>query len=63
VQKIEDFSSMGESPGVKDSSITRSKLCPEECRLKLARKLQKLGEYLDDDQDDPTLDDFDVEDY
>jgi hypothetical protein len=54
---------MGESPGVKDSSITRSKLCPEECRLKLARELQKLGEYLDDDQDDPTLDDFDVEDY
>jgi hypothetical protein len=26
-------------------------------------QLQKLGEDVDDDQDDPTLDDYDVEDY
>jgi hypothetical protein len=25
--------------------------------------LRKLGEDVDDDQDDPTLDDYDVEDY
>jgi hypothetical protein len=54
---------MGESSGAKDSSITRSELHPERYHPKLARQLRKLGEDVDDDQDDPTPDDYDVEDY
>jgi hypothetical protein len=29
----------------------------------LRGQLQKIGEDVDDDQDDPTLDDYDVEDF
>jgi hypothetical protein len=54
---------MEESSGVKDSSIIRSELCLEEYDVKLARVAIETWEDVDDDQDDLTLDDYDVEDY
>jgi hypothetical protein len=54
---------MGESLGVIDPSITSFELRPEGYHLKLVRAATKLDEDVDDFQDDPTLDNYDVEDY
>jgi hypothetical protein len=63
VQKIEDLQAWERVQewniqALQDLSFTQKGIIP--C---LQGQLQKLGEDVDDDQDDPTLDDYDVEDY
>jgi hypothetical protein len=63
VQKIEDLQAWERVQewniqALQDLSFAQKGIIP--C---LQGQLQKLGEDVDDDQDDPTLDNYDVEDY
>jgi hypothetical protein len=63
VQKIEDLQARERVQEQKIQALQDLSFTSKVIKRSLWGQLQKLGEDVDDDQDDPTLDDYDVEDY
>jgi hypothetical protein len=63
VQKIEDLQAWERVQEQKIQALQDLSFAQKGIIRSLRGQLWNLGEDVDDDQDDPTLDDYDVEDY